>query len=86
DSDLKHYLDNCGNLMSMHNVKVWRGLNLSPQRPTLMKWLLFGIDLPTCYWAPQNTPCTSTCGEKCNTLMLFSTQCDDPHRTMTICY
>lgn len=22
DSDLKHYLDNCGNLMSMHNVKV----------------------------------------------------------------
>ena len=22
DSDLKQYLDNCGNLMSMHNVKV----------------------------------------------------------------
>uniref|UniRef100_A0ACB8F553 Cyclin-dependent kinase 18 n=1 Tax=Sphaerodactylus townsendi TaxID=933632 RepID=A0ACB8F553_9SAUR len=27
DSDLKQYLDNCGNLMSMYNVKLLRGLS-----------------------------------------------------------
>uniref|UniRef100_A0AAY4C4M2 cyclin-dependent kinase n=1 Tax=Denticeps clupeoides TaxID=299321 RepID=A0AAY4C4M2_9TELE len=40
DSDLKQYLDNCGNLMSMHNVKVFmfqllRGLSYCHKRKIL---------------------------------------------------
>ncbi|XP_027727085.1 cyclin-dependent kinase 18 isoform X3 [Vombatus ursinus] len=40
DSDLKHYLDHCGNLMSMHNVKVFmfqllRGLSYCHRRKIL---------------------------------------------------
>uniref|UniRef100_A0A8C6PF63 Cyclin dependent kinase 18 n=1 Tax=Nothobranchius furzeri TaxID=105023 RepID=A0A8C6PF63_NOTFU len=40
DSDLKHYLDNCGNLMSMHNVKIFmfqllRGLSYCHKRKIL---------------------------------------------------
>ncbi|KAH0618878.1 hypothetical protein JD844_018402, partial [Phrynosoma platyrhinos] len=38
DGDLKQYLDNCGNLMSMHNVKVskcgWMGLARAKSVPT----------------------------------------------------
>lgn len=30
DSDLKQYLDHCGNLMSMHNVKVRASVWTSP--------------------------------------------------------
>lgn len=30
DSDLKQYLDHCGNLMSMHNVKVRDPTRLGP--------------------------------------------------------
>ena len=32
DNDLKQYLDNCGNLMSVHNVKV-RWCCLGPRTP-----------------------------------------------------
>uniref|UniRef100_A0A7N6BV87 cyclin-dependent kinase n=1 Tax=Anabas testudineus TaxID=64144 RepID=A0A7N6BV87_ANATE len=40
DSDLKQYLDNCGNLMSMHNVKIFmfqllRGLSYCHKRKIL---------------------------------------------------
>lgn len=36
DSDLKQYLDHCGNLMSMHNVKVRGSVRAAyPQAPHL---------------------------------------------------
>ncbi|XP_036090311.1 cyclin-dependent kinase 18 isoform X2 [Rousettus aegyptiacus] len=35
DSDLKQYLDHCGNLMSMHNVKLLRGLAYCHRRKIL---------------------------------------------------
>lgn len=40
DSDLKQYLDQCGRLVSMHNVKVRASVRLArPQEP---------LSVPTC--------------------------------------
>lgn len=46
DSDLKQYLDHCGNLMSMHNVKVRASTHLGThlfqaQEGNPRSWLLF---------------------------------------------
>ncbi|KAK7898998.1 hypothetical protein WMY93_019851 [Mugilogobius chulae] len=52
DSDLKQYLDNCGNLMSMHNVKIFmfqllRGLSYCHKRKILHRDLNLRICLLT---------------------------------------
>lgn len=56
ENDLKQYLDNCGNLMSVHNVKVSRAW------PSLWASLaLWGLPWPcvlkTASWCPLPTPC-----------------------------
>ncbi|TKS91119.1 Cyclin-dependent kinase 17 [Collichthys lucidus] len=35
DKDLKQYMDDCGNIMSMHNVKILRGLSYCHKRKVL---------------------------------------------------
>lgn len=48
DSDLKQYLDQCGSLMSMHNVKVRASGRLArPQAP---------LSVPTCSQAQHGNP------------------------------
>lgn len=44
-------------------LQVWPEPNLSPLRPTQMKWLLCGTDLLMCCSALLNTLRRSTCGE-----------------------
>ncbi|KAJ0029417.1 hypothetical protein NQD34_004414 [Periophthalmus magnuspinnatus] len=34
DKDLKQYMDDCGNILSMQNVKVWQGQNRYPRKRT----------------------------------------------------
>lgn len=42
DNDLKQYLENCGNLMSVHNVKV-RGAPGTPPLPLLLPGGVLGL-------------------------------------------